>query len=192
MNLKIDESLSLGYFIPSDIIPVAEFLNDIEVYNNTLQIPHPYTLKEAEAWVGSNMDKQVNDPVIENYSIRFNGSLIGGIGFMPCTGAESHAAEIGYWLAASFRGRGIMTKTVGFFCKMLFDNFKYEKLIAHSFSDNIASQIVLTKNGFVLEGYLRHHFKKEDQFIDCFRYGILKTGNADFTNNHDQSEVVFL
>jgi [ribosomal protein S5]-alanine N-acetyltransferase len=174
MKLKINEHLSLGYFIPSDIKPISEYLNDEDVYHNTLRIPHPYKLKDAEDWVAANMEKQQSDQLIENYTIRLDGQLIGGVGFMPCSGPRAHSAEIGYWLAAPYRNKGIMTKVVGFFSDMLFENYRFRKLIAYAYAENEASQRVLEKNGFEQEGFLKKHYKKDGKYIDCKLYGRLR------------------
>jgi [ribosomal protein S5]-alanine N-acetyltransferase len=182
MNLKIDARLSLGYFIPSDVEPLSEYLNDKAIYHNTLRIPHPYTYKDSEDWVAANMEKQQSDAVIENYTIRYDDQLIGGIGFMPGSGPRAHSAEIGYWLAAPYRNKGIMTKVVGFFSDLLFENYRYQKLFAYAYADNIASQKVLENNGFAQEGFLRKHYSKDGQYIDCKLYGRLKDSETNFKN----------
>jgi len=174
MNLKIDHHLSLGYFLPKDVIPLAEYLNDLDIYNSTLRIPHPYTLKDAEEHVALNLEKQLHDSIIENYTIRLDDEIVGGIGFMPGSGFQSHIAEIGYWLAKPFRNKGIMTKTIGFFCNMIFENHSFAKLTAGIFPENIASKHVLEKNGFIEEGFLKKYYKKGDKYIDCRVYALMK------------------
>jgi ribosomal-protein-alanine N-acetyltransferase len=47
-------------------------------------------------------------------------------------------------------------------------------LTAHVFDFNIASARVLEKNGFVLEGLLRKHFRKDGKLVDARIYGLLK------------------
>ncbi|MCK7524552.1 MAG: GNAT family N-acetyltransferase [Ignavibacteriales bacterium] len=42
------------------------------------------------------------------------------------------------------------------------------------FEGNDASQKVLEKNGFVLEGKLRKSVFKENKFVDHYIYGLLK------------------
>jgi len=175
MNLKIDEHLGLGYFNPNDIQPLAEFMNDITIYNNTLRPPYPYTLKDAEIFVDAHIQKQLNDPVVDTFAIRYDGKIIGCIGFMPMQNEfQKHCTEIGYSLSKDFRGKGIMTRTVGFFCKMLFDNFDFLKITALTFVDNLASSHVLEQNGFELEGISKKHFKKGDKYIDCRLYALIK------------------
>jgi ribosomal-protein-alanine N-acetyltransferase len=175
MNLKIDEHLSLGYFNPGDIVPLAEFMNDITIYNNTLRPPYPYTLRDAEIFIGDQIEKQLNDPVADTFAIRLDGKIIGCIGFMPIPNEfQKHSTEIGYSLSKDYRKKGIMSKTVGFFCDQLFNEHGFVKLIALTFADNIASKEVLEKNGFVEEGFLKRHFIKNDKYIDCRLYALIK------------------
>jgi ribosomal-protein-alanine N-acetyltransferase len=176
MNLKIDAHLSLGYFLPEDVVPMSDYMNDIEIYNNTLRVPHPYTLQHAKDWVAENIDRQQQNEPIENYTIRYDGHIIGGIGYMPCHGFMAHTAEIGYWMAKPYRNKGLMTKVVGFFCDLIFENQSFTKLTAHTYISNAASSVVLEKNGFKQEGTLLKHYLKGENYIDCKLYALLKTG----------------
>ena len=48
------------------------------------------------------------------------------------------------------------------------------KITAHVFSFNDASARVLEKCGFELEGYLKKHFLKDEEFIDAKAYGLVR------------------
>lgn len=174
MNLKVDEHLSIGYFLPEDVEAFAKYANDITLYHNTLRVPYPYTRKDAEEWVGANIEKQMGDEPLENFTIRFDNSLIGGIGHMPCGPYRDHTVEIGYWLAGLYRGKGLMKKAVAGYCQRLFENPGITKIIAHVFVENIASRKLLENNGFMLEGILKDHYKKGERMIDCALYGLYK------------------
>jgi ribosomal-protein-alanine N-acetyltransferase len=78
----------------------------------------------------------------------------------------SHRAEIGYWLAKPFWGRGIMTDVVQRLCQVGFEEFGLVKIIAYVNATNPASARVLEKCGFVQEGYLKKHFLKDGQLLD--------------------------
>jgi len=174
MNLRIDDHLSLGYFLPGDVADIANYLNDIDIYNNTLRIPHPYTLKHAEEWVAENIEKQQGNEPIENFTLRYDNKIIGGIGYMPCSGNRAHTAEIGYWIAKPYRNKGLMTKAVGFFCDMVFANHAFIKLTAYTYTSNAASSVVLEKNGFKQEGTIEKHYQKNGNWIDCKLYALIR------------------
>jgi RimJ/RimL family protein N-acetyltransferase len=87
---------------------------------------------------------------------------------------KSHRAEVGYWLAKPFWGRGIVTAVVQRVCRHAFVEFGLVKIIAHVVTHNSASARVLEKCGFVQEGLLRKHFLKDGQFIDVKLFALLK------------------
>ena len=75
------------------------------------------------------------------------GELIGGCGFDGLRIGKTHGAEIAYWLAKPYWGRGIMTAAVRRVCEHGVAEFGLVKIIAHVFDFNIASARVLEKCG---------------------------------------------
>lgn len=174
--MELDNGLRLTEFGQSDIDVLVELLNDRDIYHRTLRIPYPYSAADAKRWLAivEKATKQNGQPV--NWAIRDEtGRVIGGIGLDGLIIGQSHRAEIGYWLAKSFWGRGIMPVAVQAVCRHAFENLELVKIVAHTFSFNDASGRVLEKCGFVLEGYLRKHYLKEGKYIDGKAYGLLKS-----------------
>src|SRR6202040_3628712 len=120
----------------------------------TLRIPFPYTKNDAAEWFAlvAKITQQQGQPV--HFAIRSDDdSLIGGCGFVDgLQVGKSHRAEVGYWLAKPFWGRGIMTAVVQRGCQHAFNEFGFVKIIAHVVTHNPASARVLEKCGFVQEG----------------------------------------
>ena len=100
--------------------------------------------------------------------------MIGGCGFDGLQAGTSHLAEVGYWLAKPYWGRGIMTAVVQRLCRHAFEEFGLAKITAHVFPLNQASARVLEKCGFHEEGLLRKHFLKDGQFIDARLFAMLR------------------
>jgi ribosomal-protein-alanine N-acetyltransferase len=61
-------------------------------------------------------------------------------------------AEVGYRLAHRVAGRGVATATLENFCRIAHDEYGVAKLTAATPLDNVASQRVLRKAGFVSTG----------------------------------------
>lgn len=61
--------------------------------------------------------------------------------------------EVGYWLGREFWGRGIATRALQEFLRLVPDR----PLYAHAARDNLASVRVLEKCGFQVQGYGRYH-----------------------------------
>ena len=175
MNLGVNNQLHLSEIRPSDKTAFIEHLNDREIYDRTLRIPFPYTENNAEEWlalVGKITEKQ-GRPV--HSAIRSaTDALIGGCGLNDFEIGKSHRAEIGYWLAKPFWGRGIMTAVVQRACQHAFADFGMVKIIAHVSTLNPASARVLEKCGFVQEGLLRKHYLKDGKLIDVKLFALLR------------------
>jgi len=175
MRIDINDRLRLSEFQSSDRGALVEYLNDRDIYERTLRIPFPYTAASADEWLAlvARVTQQQGRPV--HWAIRNAADeLIGGCGFDGLEFGQSHRAEIGYWLARPFWGRGIMTAVVARVCRHAFDEFGLAKITAHVFSYNPASARVLDKCGFHEEGYLRKHFHKDGRFIDARLFALFK------------------
>ena len=149
MKIIINDQVHLSEFRSSDRQPLIEHLNDRDVYERTLRIPFPYTEKDGDEWLAlvAEITQQQGRPV--HFAIRNAAdALIGGCGFDGFQVGKSHRAEVGYWLAKPFWGRGIMTAVVQRVCRHAFEDFGLAKITAHVFSHNPASARVLQKCGF--------------------------------------------
>lgn len=150
-------------------------LKEKEIYDNTLNIPYPYTEKSVDFWIDLNLKKLKEQPTPTNFAIRrADGFLIGGVGCDGLKIGKTHKAEIGYWLAKPYWGHGLMTITVNRLCEHAFENWELRRITAHVFEKNQGSQKVLEKNGFQLEGRLRQHYLKDGQLLDARLYALLK------------------
>jgi RimJ/RimL family protein N-acetyltransferase len=174
MKISINDQIHLSEIQPSDQAACLEHLNEKEIYDLTLRIPYPYTEADflASMEVVAKANKQQGRPV--HWAIRNKENyLIGRCGFSSLE-IGSHRAEIGYWLAKPYWGRGIMTAVVRKACEIAFAEFGLEKIEAHVFAENLASARVLEKCGFVEEGYLRKHHVKDGKYLDARLFALLK------------------
>mgnify|MGYP002623783586 CR=1 FL=1 len=167
-SVKISESLSLEIHQPGDIEHLVKYLNDPEVYRNTLKIPFPYTDKDAADFFKLTVNARVESGRNMHWKINKAGTgLIGGLGLHGAYPGSMHKEEFGYWLSAPFRGQGLMTEVLMKFCPYIMAEYGYTRLEAPVFSFNTASAKVLMKCGFQEEGMLRKAYLKDGQFIDA-------------------------
>jgi [ribosomal protein S5]-alanine N-acetyltransferase len=174
MHLDVENGFELTEFRPIDRDVLLDWVGDKDIYDRTLRIPHPYTAADAETWLAivAAATKPNGQPV--NWAIRTPaGLVIGGVGFDGLIIGQTHRAEIGYVLAKSYWGRGIMPAAVRAVCCHAFQNLGLAKVVAHTFAFNAASGRVLEKCGFQIEGHLRKHYSKDGRFIDAKAYGLL-------------------
>ena len=175
MKIAVNSQVYLSEFRPSDKSALIEHLNDRDIYDRTFRIPFPYTVADAEAFLARVTKDTEQHGQSAHFAIRTgDDALIGGCGFNGIEVGKSHMAEVGYWLAKPFWGRGIMSAVVQRVCQHAFEEFGLAKLIAHVYTHNPASARVLEKCGFVQEGLLRKHFLKDGQFIDVKLFALLR------------------
>ena len=88
--------------------------------------------------------------------------------------SDIHAknAEMGYWLAKEYWGRGIIPKAIEEIVEYGFQTFDIARIFARPFSTNLNSQRVLEKVAFVFEARLKKALFKNGEFIDELIYVI--------------------
>jgi RimJ/RimL family protein N-acetyltransferase len=65
---------------------------------------------------------------------------------------------LGFWLEEKHWGNGISTEALGILLKIA-KSYQIKKVLAETFKDNLASQKVLEKNGFVKSGEVKRKDK---------------------------------
>ena len=100
------------------------------------------------------------------------GELIGTVGLVPDPKRENPAARmIGYSLAESFWGIGIMTEAVRATLSYGFIQLGLELISACCYPDNAASRAILKKCGFEYEGMLHQAdllYNGDLKDIECY------------------------
>lgn len=140
-----------------------------KIYDNLRDaFPHPYTLEDAKSYIASVK----NIPTV--FAIVVDGKVAGSIGAFIQTDVYRKNAEIGYYLAESYWGSGIMTKIVITLVKYIFENYDIIRIFAEPFARNTGSRRVLEKAGFKLEATLKSNVIKNDIIEDSCIYTILR------------------
>lgn len=156
---------------PTDESALAEHANNREISRFVRDVfPYPYTIDDARAFIADASSKV---PPLD-YAIASDTGIIGCIGLTPQTDIHRFSAEIGYWLAQPFHGRGIMSRAVSLFSQFVFDHRPIIRLFAAVFSNNPASMRVLEKAGFTMEGIMKSGAVKDEQILDVHLYAKIK------------------
>jgi RimJ/RimL family protein N-acetyltransferase len=167
--LEINDHFHLSPPDEKDIPRYVEFLNDMDIYNHTLTIAHPYTENDARFFINMCRGKEKEYGQVLQFAIRNkNEEIIGGIGFhgKNLFDAVKHKDEIGYWLAAPFRRQGIMSSVIPVILDYGRNVRGLSRFEAPVYEGNIASEKTLLKCGFVREGIMKNAYQKNGVFID--------------------------
>jgi RimJ/RimL family protein N-acetyltransferase len=154
-----------------DLPSLVHHANNWNVAKNLMdRFPHPYT--EADGIVF--LSTITNDDPVQHFAIDINEQAVGGIGIHPQPDIYRKNAELGYWLAEPFWGKGIVTKAIQQMVAYGFSHFEINRIFARPFGTNLASQRVLEKAGFRLEGRFQKTIFKNGEYIDELVYAIRK------------------
>jgi len=130
--------------------------------------PYPYTLKDAEWWIGTGSKQNgVVTRVIE-----YQGLFVGGVGITPQSGWREHLGEIGYWVAEDYWGKGIATAALCEMTEYGFAHRQFRKLFAPVLGPNVASMRVLEKCGYQREAILKDEVQKGGRYFDIHHFAL--------------------
>ena len=157
----------------ADIEAVAEAADNPNIAANLRNIfPSPYTLADAKWFVEDCIAQGETRQLMR--AIAVNGRAAGSISVSRKDDVYEKSAELGYWLAEDYWGRGIMTEAVRQICREAFDRFDILRIFAEPFAENLGSRRVLEKAGFVCEGTMRMGVYKYGRVQSSCMYALLR------------------
>ena len=160
---------TLRPFTNTDLTNLVKYANNRNVAKNlTDRFPFPYTEKDGKQFISMVSGAKPSSVL----AIEVNGKFSGAIGIHPQTDIWYKNAELGYWLAEPFWGKGIITEAVKQMVEYGFGNFEIDRIYARPFGSNIGSQKVLEKAGFVLEGRFEKTIFKYGEYQDELVYAV--------------------
>lgn len=158
-------------FQSDDCQSLAHYANNKDIANNLRDIfPHPYNLQDAQDWI-TYATTQKNDILL---ALVINNDVVGSIGALFKTDVYQLNAEVGFWLNPAYWNKGMMTEALQFIVNHIFDTTSVERVYAHVFSTNLASQRVLQKCGFKQEARLERAVIKNGIVMDELIFALLR------------------
>lgn len=157
----------------SDAESLATHANNRSIWLNLRDaFPHPYTIDDARAFIA--MARSMDPETF--FAIAVSGKAAGAIGFHLRTDVERISAELGYWLAEPFWGRGITTDALRAVTGYAMQTHGLTRVYAVPYEWNAASCRVLEKAGYVLEARMRKSAIKDGRIVDQFLYAFVAPG----------------
>ncbi len=150
-----------------DAGPLARHANNPNIAENLRDgFPNPYRFTDAESF----LRRVTSQSPRLAFAIACEDEAIGGIGLMIGQDVHRFTAELGYWLAEPFWGKGIMTSAAVAITNYGFAELNLNRIYAEPYTHNIASARLLEKAGYSLEGTLRANVVKHEKVLDQFMY----------------------
>lgn len=153
-------------FVLSDAARVQALVGEYVIAETTALIPHPYESGMAEKWISTH-------PVARERGVAYvyaitrveDGLLVGAIEARPI--ADAHE-NFGYWIGASYWGRGFATSATRAVMSLMFGYLDCDEITASHLVRNPASGRVMEKCGLrLMKTTMREHRGKREPF--CIR-----------------------
>lgn len=157
----------------SDAGALAAALSNKKVLNNLRDgLPYPYTEDDAKDYINAMLAAESADTFA--YAVCYDGKVVGSIGAFRQGNIHCRTAELGYYLAEEYWGKGIMTEAVRQICSAVFETTDILRIFAEPFSNNAGSRRVLEKAGFSFEGTLKNNAFKNGKVLDMVMYSLTR------------------
>lgn len=157
----------------SDAKDLAIALSNRKIQDNLRDgLPYPYTEQDGADYISAMLSADENETFA--FAITVDGKVVGSIGIFRQANIHRQTAELGYYIAEEYWGKGMMTEAVKQICEYVFSQSDIIRIYAEPFAYNAGSCRVLEKAGFQYEGTLRRNAVKNGKIIDMKMYSLLK------------------
>lgn len=157
------DAIKLRPWQMDDAVPLSLMANNKKIWDNVRdRLPNPYTIEDAKAWIASTKKEK---PTL-NFCIEYDGWVAGSAGILLQEDIYRKTAEVGYFIAEPYWGKGIATKALQLLIAYIQNNFDLVRIYATTFAHNEASNKVLRKNKFYLESVRRKATIKNNILLD--------------------------
>lgn len=157
----------------SDAADLAQALSSKKIQDNLRDgLPYPYTEQDGKEYISAMLSADENETFA--FAVTADDRVIGSISAFRQGNIHKRTAELGYYIAEEYWGKGVMTEAVKQICEYVFDRSDMIRIYAEPFADNTASCRVLEKAGFRWEGTLRSNAVKNGKVVDMKMYSLLK------------------
>lgn len=152
--------LRLRPLAPTDDRDVTTIGGSREIADAMITVPHPLTLATARRWIARECAAMRRGTALVCAVERGTDASLLGVVSLRHLDREHACGELSYWLAAHAHGQGYATEAAGALVHHGFVTRHLNRVEAYQMVRNTASQRVLTRLGFRLEGTLRERVIK--------------------------------
>ena len=169
-----DARLRLRVPNDDDVDATYEACQDRELQRWTT-VPSPYTRRHAQDWIRRIVPHGWVTATDLTWVVeeRSTSRLVGAIGVRSRPDQAWAVADVGYWVAAPARGRGVASDAVRLVARHAFDALGVQRLEWRATVANVASRRVAEKVGFTIEGTLRRGLDQRGTRVDAWIGSLL-------------------
>jgi RimJ/RimL family protein N-acetyltransferase len=154
-----------------DVPAITAACQDPEIPRWTV-VPHHYTERHARDFIGSTGTDLAAGRELALAIVDSEDRVLGALGLSNFDWADLKA-EIGYWMAAEERGRGIGSRATRMLAEWAIATLGLERLELLANPENEASQRLAERAGFTREGVLRRYRRRHGVREDLVMYSLV-------------------
>jgi RimJ/RimL family protein N-acetyltransferase len=170
-----DGVVTLRPWREGDAGAVAEACRDADIVRWLDQVPQPYTRADARDYIAATAQNW-RDGTAASFAVTDaeSGEVLGSIS-VHWVDAEQAVGEVGYWVTAHTRRRGVASRALRLVARWATHEGGVERLQLRADVRNTASRRVAEKAGFQEEGVLRsiRFSARHGHRVDYAIYSIL-------------------
>ncbi len=136
-------------------------------------LPYPYNINSAISFIKITKKNEKLKSSFE-FGIELNGEIVGVIGLLNINTQHKKAA-LGFWLGEKYWRKGIMSEAIILIKNFAFKELKLKKISAVVLVGNKASENILRKNNFSLDGVERHFAILRNKVYDGMLFSLLSS-----------------
>jgi ribosomal-protein-alanine N-acetyltransferase len=148
-----DGVVALRHWRDDDVPAIVAACQDPEIPRWT-HVPVPYTEEDARSYLMALPTAMAAGERCSFALVAGGDEPVGNVGF-PRVSWPDERAEVGYWLAAHARGRGLVTRAVRLISAWGLHEVGFHRIELMASTENGASLRVAERVGFTREGVLR-------------------------------------
>ena len=151
-SIDVDKGLRLVQLTPSQAdVLFALTDNNREYLGEFLRwVPCVKTVDDSLHHIHETLENRKNN-IKYTYGIEAGGEVVGDINLRNLQD-DALPAEIGYWIAPEYSGKGFTTRAVSALTELGMNSLGLNKIIIRANPDNIASNRVAEKAGYIHVG----------------------------------------
>lgn len=154
----------------SDIL--FRMINSSEIEKALGSFSLPVNEAQQREWIANyrNTEKQIR------WMIELDNEAVIGVIMLYDIDMKNGTAEVGYKIMADkeVRMQGDMDDAMQGVLKYAFEELRLNCVTAHALADNVRSERLLERNGFVQEGLLRQRVYQSGAYVDMKVFSILQ------------------
>ena len=166
-----DGEIVLRAWEPGDARAVTAACQDPEIPRWTV-VPKHYTQRHARDFISGTAADLANGRELALAIVDGDDRLLGAVGLSNFDWVDLKA-EIGYWIAAEARRRGIGTRATRMLASWALDHLGLDRVELLANPDNEASGRLAERAGFTREGTLRRYRRRHGEREDLVMFSLL-------------------